>query len=322
MYDNRHQMKPHLLPLGSVPCIALAALFFSTTASAGTIYVDNAGSIYQYAGDGSSALPNVFSGSAVHQDIGLALNTANTLFAATETGIYSYSTSGVPTLFAAVDAVGIAISPSGNIYTGVNLVGGEEDLDEFTPTSGSPTETRIKTNTSVDSLAFDSSGNLYEADDSGILYKYTNGAGTPTALTSSLPGYNFYGLAIDNSGDVFVSYQSGSGGGIDEFSAAGVLSPFVTFLGTSIATDILPMGLTYDTQTSELYMTFLNAGNAALSGVYGYTPAGGQSTLASGTSLSSATGIAYAAPEPGTLVLMIAGLFSVTLLARRRRVRA
>ena len=254
-------MKRHSISsVGYLTVGTLAALSFASVASAGALYVYDGNNIFKYGVPAGSSTNSTFSSTALTPDDGIAFSPSDVLYAAISSGIYSYSPSGVASLYAAAaNPTGIAIDSNGDVFTGAT-VGTNTVLEEFLPNDLTH-PTVLTPGAIVDSLTIDSNGNLFEADDTGIVYEYKNGTsglGPATALNlSHLPGNNYFGILVDNSGNVYVSYQSTTslGGGIDEITASGSVVPFVTYAGTSVQTDTSPEGLAYDPSTNSIFMT-------------------------------------------------------------------
>lgn len=118
-------------------------------------------------------------------------------------------------------------------------------------------------------LAFDGSGDLFEADQfSGHIYEWVGAGKTRTTFASGLiqPGP----MTFNAAGDLFVNVN----GNIDEFSPAGVVINTITgFSGAS--------GLTFDS-AGNLYVSNVNGGAAGAGSITEITPKGARSTFASG----------------------------------------
>ena len=122
------------------------------------------------------------------------------------------------------------------------------------------------------SLAFDSSGNLYDAYASGI-YEFT-----PQGVRSSFAstGTDANGLAFDSAGNLYVDNYYGST--IEEFNPQGIGSTFATGLST-------PYGLAFNS-AGDLFVA-----NQGTDSVEEFTPQGVGSTFATG--LDNPTGLAF-----------------------------
>jgi sugar lactone lactonase YvrE len=123
-------------------------------------------------------------------------------------------------------------------------------------------------------LAFDSAGNLFEADQfSGNIYEFTPG-GTRSTFASGLN--DPAGLAFDSAGNLFAA-DEGSGN-IFKFTPGGTKSTFASGL-------IAPTGLAFDS-AGNLFAADLGSGN-----IYEFNPGGGKSTFAS--VLNAPSGLAF-----------------------------
>jgi sugar lactone lactonase YvrE len=193
-------------------------------------------------------------------------------------------------------------------------------------------------------LAFDSAGNLYEADNgSGNIYEFSPD-GTRSTFGSAFLGP--VGLAFDSAGNLFAGYSGNQS--IYRFTPSGTPGLFAS--GVQV-----PVGLAFDSagnlcvaidsdhNVGDIFtytsggtrstfasfpavnqpqgLVFDNSGNlyaADSSNIYKFSPNGTRSTFASG--LSGPEFLAYEpqlAPEPSTCVLL--GLGAAGLLIFRRR---
>jgi hypothetical protein len=154
------------------------------------------------------------------------------------------------------------------------------------------------------SLAFDSSGDLFESDNgSGKVNEFKNNSGilssTPTTFASGLN--DIYGLAFNRAGNLFVA--SRTSGTIYEFTPTGSMSTFVN--GPPVN------NIAFDA-SGNLYEA---AGNFGVDAVVEFSPTGQQSTFDPG--LNNPVAIAFQnlalpVPEPSTfgiLAMGAAGLF-------------
>jgi sugar lactone lactonase YvrE len=149
---------------------------------------------------------------------------------------------------------------------------GSGNIYEFTP--GGTQSTFASGLNQPFGLAFDSAGNVFEADQfSGNIYEFTPG-GTRSTFASGLN--NPAGLAFDSAGNLFVA-DEGSGN-IYEFTPGGTQSTFASGLTG-------PAGLAFDS-AGNLFVADLPSGN-----IYEFTPGGSRSTFASG--LDFPTGLAF-----------------------------
>ncbi|HEY4416204.1 MAG TPA: PEP-CTERM sorting domain-containing protein [Verrucomicrobiae bacterium] len=248
------------------------------------------------------------------------------------------------------DPMGLAFDSAGNLYEAElnNGNSGTGSINKFTSaqiTLGNGTPTSFASGLQGPyGLVFDSTGNLYEADGSDNLMKFTSsggktviginhnpaglaidnagtiyvanrsngsiseliaGAGPGTDYVGGLVGHP-QGLAFDNAGNLFVASDNGD---IYEF-ADGVLSSanqsvFASGLGNLF-------GLAFD-PTGNLYAVDSSAGD-----IYEFTSTGSKSTYISG--LIQPTYITFGpepTPEPATWALL--GMGTASLLAFRRK---
>ena len=149
---------------------------------------------------------------------------------------------------------------------------GSGNIYEFTP--GGTQSTFASGLNQPFGLAFDSGGNLFEADQfSDNIYEFTPG-GTRSTFASGLN--NPAGLAFNTAGNLF---EADEGSGIIyEFTPGGTRSIFASGLTG-------PAGLAFDS-AGNLFVADLPSGN-----IYEFTPGGGRSTFASG--LDFPTGLAF-----------------------------
>jgi hypothetical protein len=129
-------------------------------------------------------------------------------------------------------------------------------------------------------LAFDASGDLFEADSSGNIYEWAGAGTTRTTFASGLdhPSY----MAINQAGDVFVNIN---GSAVDEFNPAGSIISTISGITSSGLT-----GLAFDS-AGDLYVSTINGGGASAGFITKITPGGVRSTFASG--LNYPVGIAF-----------------------------
>ena len=155
-------------------------------------------------------------------------------------------------------------------------------------------------------LAFDSSGNLFVANQGNSTIEEFGSSGTGSVFATSASGVdNPYGLAVDSSGNVYVANYSNSS--IEKFNPNGQGS---TFTSTNLLLD--PIGLAFDS-TGNLYVANHGHGD-----ILEFNSSGVGSLFASG--LGNAVGIAIDVPEPSSFLLL--GLGAMTLCAFLKRKRA
>ncbi len=234
----------------------------------------------------------------------------------------------------------LAVDRSGDVYVGVVAYG---SINEITPSGGySVFATGLN---GPAGLAFDKSGNLFEADGSNNIYKFTPN-GTQSTFASGLNSPA--GLAFNSSGDLFEA-DWGSGN-IYEFTPGGTRSTFAGGLATPIALQFDASGDLFeaDAGSGKIYeftpggirSTFAS-GLGSLRGlaidnnddifvdeqlpasIIEFTPNGTQSTFASG--FNDPDGMAFGpkpTPEPSTLALLGAGALGLLGYGWRRRAAA
>jgi len=156
-------------------------------------------------------------------------------------------------------------------------------------------------------LAFNRAGDLFEADSSGNIYKFTPG-GVRSTFASGFSAPN--GIAFDSAGNLFVANDGNGGNGngtIIKITPGGVQSTFASGLNN-------PQQLAFNSAGNLFEADFYS------SSIYEFTPGGVQSTFASGLNLPTGLafqGIALPVPEPSALGLLGAG--AALLLIRRHR---
>src|SRR6266487_3041490 len=135
--------------------------------------------------------------------------------------------------------------------------------------------------TAPQGLAFDSAGNLFEADFGGTIYKFAPD-GTRSTFATGLNAPQ--GLAFDSAGNLFAAEYAGDiqNGTIYKFAPDGTRSTFATQL-----TD--PLGLAFDS-AGDLFEADYGSNT-----IYKFAPDGTQSTFATGVSHPSFLAIQPAA---------------------------
>jgi hypothetical protein len=308
----------------SLAAVLLAILIFSTGAWASQVFIDDGLDIYNYiplTNPPGSTLQNAFA-AYNGQVTGLAFsynNPSPVLFVAAINAneIFEYTLAGVPTPFAAVSTpVGLAVSAAGNIYTSEN----DNELVEL-GTNGSQLNTSAS-GLAVDSLVVNGAGDVFEADDSSHdINEYSPTLGSLGVYATGLPGSTYDGMAFDNAGDLFVSFQGsgGAGGGIVEISPTGSASTVYNMPGNANA----PTGLAFDPVSSNLYMIYDSfGGGTGGADVFSVSSNGTFDATAgvyvAGGSIDDPYSIAVLIPEPGTFALAGFGLISIALFHFRR----
>jgi hypothetical protein len=131
-------------------------------------------------------------------------------------------------------------------------------------------------------------------------------------------------MTIDNAGDLFVTYVSVCGvnpcGGIDEITPNGTVDNFYStdIPPGGVAADVIPMGIAYDPETGNLYMSYADFDNSSLGGIEVFD--GESSTPNDFATVSSGfpDQIVDVTPEPGSILLLGGGLLLTSLLYFRR----
>jgi sugar lactone lactonase YvrE len=194
---------------------------------------EGSGTVYKFTPGG---IRTTFA-SALNDPVALAFDSAGNLFVADFALIYKFTPNGVRTIFASLDGLsepidGLAFDRAGNLFVTGRYTG---NVYEFTPT-GVRTTFASGLYDPV-SLAFDSQGNLFVADQGfnydgfydAAVYKFT-----PSGLRSTVASENDqvpvipYGLAIDSADNLFVA--DGVSGNILKFTPSGVRSTFAAGL--------------------------------------------------------------------------------------------
>src|SRR5262249_29238400 len=149
-------------------------------------------------------------------------------------------------LASGVDLVGLAFSPSGNLYVGSPETGGGAggQIYEVSPTGVLSLFVALPSNNNagISGMTFDSKGNLYVGDwydnavykitPAGVVSTYATGIQTPD------------GLAFDRSGNLYVASEKGNY--VDKITPGGVVSTFATGFN-------VPVGLAFDS-SGNLYV--------------------------------------------------------------------
>lgn len=325
----------------------LVALGLSSPALADYIYTDDGLSVKQFQSNGTQVPPGAncspltnpapFSCTPGTSVKGLAATVFDTSLpgldilaaAGGNNAIYIYSQTGVQSPFAdntsknaanvsanLTGVVGITVNGTGDVFAGGNS---GMEIEEFSPT-GAYIGAVVSSGLEVNSLAVNAAGQLFEADNgTGTINEYTVSSsgtliGAPSTY-STLPGTstNYYGMAFDSQGDLYVAYQNTTNsGGIYEIAPGGG-TPTTVYSESGFR----PIGLSYNPYSGTLYMSYFS-GNSG--GVDSFT-ANGSTTITPTTFLASGTldlpyGIVSPAPEPGTLLLFAVGLTSIFFLRR------
>lgn len=269
---------------------------------------------------------------------------AQNLFASTiNTGnIYEYTPGGAQSTFASGlnYPYGIAFDAAGNLFVANSALNGPGgSISEITRGG---TQSTFASNVDPIGLAFNNTGNLFQADYfSGNIYEYApNGHQSTFATGFTTP----LSLAFDSTGDLFVGsgYGNGNGiitkitpGGTQSLFASGLTFPggltfngagdlLVTSQGNGTILEYTPGGVqsTFATLNYSALngLEFNNAGNLFIGTGTGdiveITSGGTQSIFATG--LNNVAGIAFQ-PVPEPSVMALGAIGAVAFFARRRK---
>ena len=255
--------------------------------------------------------------------------------------IYQYTPGGVQSTFATGMnfPFGIAFNANGDLF--VANCENDGGAGYVTKITRGGVQSTIPSGSDPKALAFNSAGDLFEADyHSGNIYKYSGGTLSIFATVPAAP----QAMTINSAGDLFVG--SGYGAGVEsitEITPNGTESTFATglsFIGglafngagnllvaqetTGTILQYTPGGVqsVYATVNASGLnaIAFDGAGNLfAETGptIVKIAPGGGQSIFAAG--LNNAAGLAFQpVPEPSTFALIGIGA-AAAFFARRRR---
>jgi sugar lactone lactonase YvrE len=157
--------------------------------------------------------------------LGLAFDSFGNLFVANTDfdnpgSIYKYTPNGNRTTFASGlgTPVGLAFN-SGSLFV---ADAGSGTIYKFSPTGS---KSIFATGLSPNSLTFDTTGNLFETDETGNIYKFDSN-GNRTTFASGVDVNGVVGLVFDGDGNLFVS----NGNSITKITPAGSPSTFATGL--------------------------------------------------------------------------------------------
>ena len=188
--------------------------------------------------------------------------------------IYEFTPGGTRSTFASglIEPKGLAFDSADNLFVTADF----GNIYEFTP-GGTRSTFASGLGLSYSGLAFNSAGNLFEADPDkmptfGIINEFTPD-GTRSTFAS---GLNPVGLAFNSAGNLFVTDRFS--GNIYEFTPGGTRSTFASGLAG-------PYGLAFNS-AGNLFESDAGSGN-----IYEFTPGGTRSTFASG--LNNPEGLAF-----------------------------
>lgn len=170
------------------------------------------------------------------------------------------------------------VAPAQNLFVSGSINGpNNPGIYEFAPNGTRSTFAQYPTVNGPCGLAFDSAGNLFEADSrSGNIYEFTPGGARSTFASGAGHSYGLNGLAFNSAGSLFLA--DGWDGNIYEFTPGEVRSTFASGLNG-------PYGLAFNT-AGDLFVSDQYGGN-----IYKFTTGGSRSTFASG--LKYPTGLAF-----------------------------
>ncbi len=152
--------------------------------------------------------------------IGMAVDTSGNVYIAEYSGnaVYketlqgsgSYVRSTVASGFA-IGPVGLAVDGAGNVYVGLDIGSGASLLKETLQGNGSYVQSQIGSGLdSVYGVAVDSGGNVYAVNNAGpetVLKFIPSGSTYTSSVIFTSPGGTLAGLALDNSGNLFVAKE-------------------------------------------------------------------------------------------------------------------
>ena len=215
---------------------------------------------------------------------------------------------GVGSVFAHVDAQGLAFDSAGNLYATSGST-----IEKFTRPGGTGSVFASTGLNGPRGLAFDSAGNLYAANSDNTIEKFTPGGTGSVFASTGLNGPT--GLAFDSAGNLYAANKGDST--IEKFSPGGVGSVFANT--GSIYGGGQPVGLAFDS-AGNLY-----AANFNYSTIEEFSSTGTDLGVFAGNfgGLNGPTYLAFApvpepVPEPGTALFGIA-CAGVAAFRRRRR---
>jgi hypothetical protein len=189
--------------------------------SSGDLFVESEGSIVEITPGG---VKSTFATGVSYFYGGMAFNAAGDLFVADETGtITEITPTGAKSTFTSGldDPRGLAFSGQGLLYVGtqtnIMVLNNIGTASTFAAVSGG-----------INSLAFNSTGDLFAENGTNIIEFTPNGKAESTfASISSYAGQ----MAFNSAGNLFVAANSNTGGYVLEFAPNGAESTFASILG-------------------------------------------------------------------------------------------
>jgi hypothetical protein len=247
---------------GGAICAVAVMLLFST-AQAQNLFVTSANNfeIYEFTNNAGVLSSKAFTFASLINPIPLAFDSKGDLFVGSAGGgggnnlIYEFTnnagtlSSNYVTFASATDPQGMAFDSKGDLFVSVS----PNTILEFTNNTGTLSSSNVTFASGLHGnggLAFDSAGDLFEADaQSGDINEFTNNAGTLSS-NHGIFASNLISpaeLAFDSKGDLFVTTIGTSTfgtGSIYEFTNNGVtLSSSAVTIGTGLS---YPLGLVFD----------------------------------------------------------------------------
>lgn len=280
-----HVMKAAFLLATIIGASLIAS--YNAAADSGILFVANNqnGQIYEYTSNGNQSTFG-----AAGSPYGLALDSNANLYAADEGGnIFEYAPNGSRTTFASGlnTALGLTFDDNGNLFVANAVFSSSGTIYKYTPYGsrttfatglGTPvglafssgylfvadagsgaiykynsagTRTTFASGLSPNSLAFDSTGNLFESDESGCIYKFDSN-GNRSTFVSGLSANSLVGLAFDSDGNLYVSDITANI--IRKFAPNGNGSTFASGLNT-------PTGLVFEPGIVPPIVNISNSGS-------------------------------------------------------------
>ncbi len=215
----------------------------------------------------------------------MAFNSSGELFVCAYTNILEISTNGVVSIFAnglvGTNPFALAFNSAGTLFVGTyNEYAGVGYIIRFNADGTGRTTFASGLDYPV-GLAFDSAGDLFEADFySGNIYKFTP-TGVKSTFASGLREPS--GLAFNSAGDLFVA--DAISGNIYEYTQSGTKSTFASGLDW-------PIGLAFNTAGDLFVAQYFGAGGVGYTTyIMKITPSGGTNVF--GRSIISPWGVAF-----------------------------
>lgn len=279
----------------SLPADAGEILYDATIGGPGLITFTKDGS-----GNLSASTQATLNPGTANQPCGLAANAAGTVAMAdcNYNGLITYAANGSTAGRVGVTNVyfqgGLLEDGSGDVFAASHRNAGMYEI------SPSDVATALETGFIANGMAWDSNGNIWGTG-GGEVEEYSTGGTLLSSFSTSAHTTEDSAIALDSSGDVYV--YDAAHGTIDEYSSTGA------FL------ELIASGSYLDGSSDRGYLSFDDSGNLFVApyngtSIYEISPSDSVSTfdtLSSGA-LGAMTIEDVGAPEPGTWVLMLAGV--------------